>query len=432
MKNRVAIIGGGYAGMAAAVELAGAGVPVTVFEAAQELGGRARRVTLNGMALDNGQHILLGAYRQTLELIARVHPDPGSALLRMPLELNIADEFHLKAAALPGPLALAVGFARARGLNLRERLAAVGFLLRMKGRGFRLAHDQSVAALLRDAGASARSTLLLWEPLCVSALNTNIEQASAQVFLHVLQDALMGSRGDCDMVIPRQDLTSLFPAPAAAWVTARGGAVHTACTIRGVTADRGYRLEGDESGAIYANVIIAVSPHRLAPLIAGLPPLSPLAALIAGFDYQPISTCYLQYPAEVKLPAPMTGMISGKHPRMGQWAFDRNALSGTPGLIAVVISAAGPHQQLTQDALAAQLHQELASIVSGLPQPQWHRVIAEKRATFTCRPGMLRPLVRTALPGIFLAGDYVQSRYPATLEAAVASGRTAAQYAGAA
>jgi squalene-associated FAD-dependent desaturase len=441
MTARVAIIGGGYAGMAASVELTAAGVPVTVFEAAQELGGRARRVTLNGMALDNGQHILLGAYRQTLELIRRVHADPERAMLRLPLELNIAGEFHLKAAALPGPLALAAGFARARGLSLGERLAAVRFLLQMKSRDFSLARDYSVAELLREAGASARSTLLLWEPLCVSALNTNIDEASAQVFLHVLQDALMGSRSDSDMVIPREDLTSLFPAPAAAWISTRGGAVRAACTIRGIggiAADGGdggnggYRLEGDESGELYANVIIAVSPHRLAPLIAGLPGLAPLNAMVAAFDYQPISTCYLQYPPEVRLPAAMTGMISSTSTRIGQWAFDRNALSATPGLIAVVISASGPHQQMTQDELAARLHQELAGIVTGLPQPLWHRVIAEKRATFTCRPGLLRPSILTALPGIFLAGDYVQSRYPATLEAAVASGRTAAHYAGAA
>jgi hydroxysqualene dehydroxylase len=426
--GNTAIIGGGYAGMAAAVELAAAGVPVTVFEAAQELGGRARRVTLNGMALDNGQHILLGAYRETLELIARVHPDPRRAMLRQPLEIFIAGEFHLKATRLPSPLDLGVGFALARGLSIGERLAAARFLLGMKSRGFRLPRDISVAELLSNAGASARTTLLLWEPLCVSALNTNIGEASAQVFLHVLAEGMMGRQGDSDIVIPRDDLTGLFPGPAASWIKARGGRVETGCTIRGIVAvGENYRLEGDMSSGVYANIIIATSPHRAPALLATLPALAPLAASIEALDYQPITTCYLQYPAPVCLPSPMTGMTSSAGKRLGQWAFDRNALSGIPGLVAIVVSASGPHQNLSQDELARRLHQELASIVPGLPAVQWHRVISEKRATFTCRPGLQRPAIRTALPGIYLAGDYVESRYPATLEAAVASGRTAAQ-----
>jgi squalene-associated FAD-dependent desaturase len=418
--------------MAAAVELAAAGNSVTVFEAAQELGGRSRRVTLNGMPLDNGQHILLGAYRETLDLIARVHPSPRNAMLRVPLRLYIAGEFDLQAAPLPGALSLAMGFARARGLGIGERIAAARFLMQMKSRRFALPADKAaimtVAELLRQAGASKRSILLLWEPLCVSALNTNIGEASAQVFLHVLQDALMGSASDSDMVIPREDLTSLFPAPAATFVAQRGGQVVTACTIRDVTeAVGGYRLGGDDSGAVYGNVIVAVSPHRLAPLIEHLPQLTSVATVVEAFDYQPITTCYLQYPVNVTLPAPMTGMISSRIKRLGQWAFDRNALSGTAGLIAIVISASGPHQGLTQDELASRLHQELTGIVPNLPAPEWHRVIAEKRATFTCRPGLQRPAMRTALPRLYLAGDYIASPYPATLEAAVASGRAAAR-----
>jgi squalene-associated FAD-dependent desaturase len=422
-----AIVGGGYAGMAAAVELADAGVPVTVFEAAQELGGRARRVVLDGMALDNGQHILLGAYRETLALISRVHPDPGGAMLRQPLEIVVAGEFRLKAAPLPAPLDLALGFAMASGLPFGERLAAAQFLLRLRRGGFKLERDLDVATLLREAGQGARTTRLLWEPLCVAALNTPIGKASAQVFVHVLQDGLLGAKGDSDIVIPRVDLTSLFPAPAAAFVTARGGQIHAGCTIRAVErCEGGYRLAGDLSPAVYSNVVVAASPHRLRPLIEGL--LAAEAAAVDALDYQPISTCYLQYPGEVRLPAPMTGMAGGAETRLGQWAFDRQALSGISGLVAIVISAEGAHQGLDQDTLAERLHRELAGMVQGLPERKWHRVIAEKRATFACRPGLVRPAMLTTLPGLYLAGDYVASRYPATLEAAVRSGRAAARH----
>jgi hydroxysqualene dehydroxylase len=427
-----AIIGGGYAGMAAAVELADAGIEVVVFEAAKDLGGRARRVTLNGVALDNGQHILLGAYRETLELITRVRPGAAQAMLRRPLDIFIAGEFRLTAAPLPAPFDLAIGMALAHGLSLAERVSASIFLLRMRLRGFRLASDLSVGDLLRASGQGARCIRLLWEPLCVSALNTPLADASAQIFLHVLQDGLLGARGDSDLVIPRDDLTALFPAPAAAHVAARGGSIRTGTTIRGITAaGAGYRLEGGEASPVYDNVIIAASPHRVPALLGSLPALAPLAAAIEGFDYEPISTCYLQYPATTTLPAPMVGMMgnaggnTGR--RLGQWAFDRGELSGAHGLIAIVISASGPHEALSQDELAHRLHRELAELIQDLPQPHWSRVISEKRATYSCRPGLLRPAIRTAMPGLFVAGDYVESRYPATLEAAVSSGRAAAR-----
>jgi hydroxysqualene dehydroxylase len=428
MRTSTAIIGGGYAGMAAAVELADAGVKVEVFEAAKELGGRARRVVLNGMPLDNGQHVLLGAYRETLDLIARVHPDAGRAMLRQPLDLVVADEFRLTAAALPAPLDLAVGLLRARGLSIGERISVTRFLLRVKLSGFQLSGNVSAGDLLFRAGQNARCIRLLWEPLCVSALNTPLHAASARVFMHVLQDSVLRGGRASDLIIPREDLTSLFPAPAADYVVARGGEIHGGCTIRGlIEAEGGYRLEGADTQSTFAGVIVAVSPHRLLPLLEGLPALAPVARKVEAFTYQPIVTCYLQYPDAVKLPAPMLGMASSKTLRLGQWAFDRGALSGIPGLIAVVISASGPHQALSQDELAERLHAELQSIVPGLPAPLWHRAIAEKRATFSCRPNLDRPILRTPMPGIFLAGDYLDSRYPATIEAAVQSGRDAAQ-----
>jgi predicted NAD/FAD-binding protein len=246
--------------------------------------------------------------------------------------------------------------------------------------------------------------------------------------MHVLQDSVLRGGRDSDLIIPRVDLTSLFPAPAADYVVARGGEIHAGCTIRSlVAAEGGYRLEGADSESTFSGVIIAVSPHRLQPLFEGLPELAPVAKKIGVFTYQPIATCYLQYPDSVRLQAPMLGMASGKKQRLGQWAFDRGTLSDIPGLIAVVISASGPHEALSHDELAARMHAELETIVPDLPQPLWHRVIAEKRATFSCRPNLDRPILRTPMPGIFLAGDYLDNRYPATLESAVQSGRAAAQ-----
>jgi hypothetical protein len=156
-----------------------------------------------------------------------------------------------------------------------------------------------------------------------------------------------------------------------------------------------------------------VGPHQLKAL---LPELAP------EYSYQPINTCYLQYPADVKLPFPMLGLADG----LVQWVFDRGALTGEKGLLAAVISAQGDHQQMTQDDLAATCHRELSHANLVNEKPAWTRVIAEKRATVTCSPGVKRPDTVTRFPGIFLAGDYTDPEYPPTLEAAVRSGVRAA------
>src|SRR5262245_23199802 len=144
----VAVIGGGYAGMAAAVTLAAERVPVTVFETAKTLGGRARRVEHREAALDNGLHILIGAYGETLRLMRQVGADPERLLLRLPLSWQVHRRFSLRAPRLPAPLHLLAGLATARGASLAERLSAARFMARMGGRGYALEQDTSVAALL--------------------------------------------------------------------------------------------------------------------------------------------------------------------------------------------------------------------------------------------------------------------------------------------
>ncbi len=207
----VAVIGGGYAGMAAAVALSGRGVPLTVYESAKQLGGRARGVPCDGLMLDNGQHILLGCYRETLRLIEQVGGDIERDFLRLPLQLTIHDRFELKTPALPAPLHLLIGLLRAKGITLAQRIAAARFMLAMRRIGFRLPQDGSALDLLRAQGQDEALIRLLWEPICISALNTPAAKASAQVLLNVLRDSLNGARADSEILLPRLDFSALFP-----------------------------------------------------------------------------------------------------------------------------------------------------------------------------------------------------------------------------
>jgi len=420
--RRVAVVGAGWAGLAAAVTLAERGAAVEVFEASRHLGGRARRVAVEGLDLDNGQHILIGAYTETLRLVRSVGVDPARAFLRMPLELRSPSGFRLRAANLPPPFHLLAGLLRARGIGLGDRIAAARLVAAQRRRAYRLTPDESVLAWLERHRQPRAVRTALWGPLCTAALNTPVVRASAQVFLNVLRDTIEGERGASDLLLPRLDLTGLFPEPAARLIASRGGGVHLGTAVRRIERDpRGFLLDG---AGRFAHVIVACAPQHAGALLAGVAGLEPLARRLAAIEYEPIHTCYLQYPDEVALPFPMLGFQDG----LAQWVFDRGRLSGHRGLVACVLSAAGAHESLSQDELAAALQAELASALR-LPAPRWIRVIAEKRATFSCRVGLDRPSNATAVPALFLAGDYTASDYPATLETAVRSGVAAARLA---
>jgi len=421
---KVAVVGAGWAGLAAAVELADAGADVTVYEAARALGGRARRVELDGVALDNGLHILIGAYRETLRLIGKVRRGAGSGLLRIPLDLYVLGKFHLRAAALPAPLHLAAGLLLARGLPVAQRLRAALFMARLRAARFHLERDLSVDALLTRFNQGPDARRYLWEPLCVSALNTPPADASAQVFLNVLRDSLNGTRADSDLLLPAEDFGALFPDPAARFIVAAGGRVVSGCGVHAITRAGGQLAISSAQGrAEFAHVVCALPPYRVPEVLGGVPEVGPALDMISRLRYEPIYSVYLQYPGEVQLPQPMVGLAGTR----AQWLFDRGRLCGQRGLIGVVISARGLHQELDQAALAAEVHGELQAALPAWPAPLWSRVIAEKRATFACVVGVQRPQQRMPVPGLYLAGDYTASPYPGTLEAAVRSGVTCAR-----
>lgn len=425
----VAVIGAGYAGLACAVELARAGVHVTVFERSHTLGGRARVVHKDHhWRVDNGQHILIGAYTELTRLLRLTGGSP-KLLAHLPLTLHVPGRLHLKAAALPAPFHLAVGLLRAKGLTWADRMAMVRLMRRLKKSDFRVPPEMTVTGLMRETRQTAAMIELVWVPLCVAALNTPPGDASAQIFANVLRDSLAGSASASELLIPRVDLSELFPVPAARYLATRRGKLRTGNAIDAIRpVAGGFRLEGDPGSQSWPHVVVATAPYHAGTLLASTGQCDRLAAQIDALPHEPIVSVYLALGKGQRLPEPMIGLVSGATAGPAQWAFDRGQLGGPEGLIACVISASGPHETLPRDELILQTHAQLERHLGRrLPSPEWSQVIVEKRATIACRPGIFRPGIRTPMRGLWLAGDYLESDYPATLESAVRSGIACAQ-----
>ena len=421
----VAIIGAGYAGLACAVELARAGVHVTVFERSHTMGGRARVVHKDHhWRVDNGQHILIGAYSELTRLLRLTGVSPKQ-LAHLPLTLHVPGRLHLKAASLPAPFHLAVGLLRSKGLSWADRLAMLRLMRWLKRHGFRLPDAaMTVDALLAETRQTATLCQLIWEPLCVAALNTPVAKASAQVFANVLRDSLAAGAAASELLLPRTDLSELFPVPAARYIGVRRGKLRTGNAIEAIErVPGGYRLEGDPGSQPWPHVVVATAPYHAGTLLASAGGCERLVAQIDALEHEPIVSVYLALGRGQKLPEPMIGLVSGSTAGPAQWVFDRGQLGGPEGLLSCVISAHGPHEALARDELVLAVHAQLErQLGRRLPAPEWSQVIVEKRATFACRPGIFRPGIRTPLPGLWLAGDYLDSDYPATLESAVRSG----------
>jgi squalene-associated FAD-dependent desaturase len=435
-----AVIGGGWAGCSAAVELAKAGYKVTLFEAARVLGGRARAVEVNGMTLDNGQHILLGAYNETLRLLRLVDIDPDQALLNLPLQMRYPPKgqgMDFVAPRLPAPLHLALALLRAKGLTRADKMALARFSTTARWMGWRMHNDCSVSELLDRFDQTERLTALMWRPLCLAALNTPPERASAQVFLNVLRDSLGARRQASDMLLPRTDLSALFPSAAAAYLIARGGTVRTGAKVDSVAQHDDGRWKVDASGnavdgrwSVFVDAVVLAGGAPATAVLLGKLGKDELATSLMSFDYEPITTCYLQYPAATTLALPFYALLDdAASGNWGQFVFDRGQLDMVQsGMLAVVVSAASAAAELDRTELATLIARQLAEVFDRpeLAHPAWTQVITEKRATFACTPGLQRPPNDAGLPGLALAGDYTASDYPATLEAAVRSGVAAA------
>ena len=412
---KVAIVGAGWAGCAATLALARQGHHATVFEASRVLGGRARAAfDYQGQALDNGQHILIGAYTETLQLMASVGIDLDTALLALPLSLRFADGGGLQMPRLRPPLDAAVGILRAVGWSWGDKFSLLRAAMRWRRNGFACNPHDTVDDLC--TGISPRVMAELLEPLCVSALNTPATQASGQVFLTVLRDSLFAAPTrlgpGSTLLLPKVDLGTLFPVAAVKQAGLSGAQLRLAERVHHIQPAREKGC-WQVNGEAFDRVVLACPAAEAARLVVanGINPA--WAACADALQYEAIATVYAQSPG-ARLALPMLALRSTAS-APAQFAFDRGQLGGPPGLLAFVVSASRGAPALLEQQVLAQAESQLA--LRGL-EPV--RTIVEKRATFACTPGLLRPGPQIA-DGLWACGDYVQGPYPATLEGAVRS-----------
>lgn len=387
------VVGAGLAGLAAAVAAVRAGWRVEVHEAARHAGGRCRsfRCPRLDRVIDNGSHLLLGANRHALAFAAAIG---GSETLervepQFPfLDINTRRHWVVQPGRLVG--------------GVLETALALGLPW--------VAAGQTVAARLGRSGAYDR----LWQPLCEAILNTAPEEASARLFACVLREVLLGGKTAMRPYLASAGLSALFAAPAEATLAAHGARLNFGRRLIGVTADRLIFDDGSVPLGPHDRAVLALPPWAAATVLPEIPDLPTAAIVNAHFR--------LDHAAVLTGGQPFLGLVGG----CAQWLFVRDDVAS------VTVSAAETLALLPAEEVAARLWSEIAPVLRADPStlPAF-RVIKERRATLAHTPEAVarRPGPATKVPWLWLAGDWLASPWPCTMEAAIASGLAATRLA---
>jgi squalene-associated FAD-dependent desaturase len=438
------VVGGGMAGLAAASALAEAGARVLLLESRPYLGGRARSWLdpETGAVVDNGQHLLMRCYGETLRFLARIGADDRVSWqdrLEVPFVERGGRRRDFRLPPLPRPWDLLWGLLRFPGLDLRDRLAllrvgrAARRLSRTPGADLADLDGRTVEEWLDSLGQSSEASLRLWHPLSIATLNEVPDHASAAMFLAVLREGLFSRNGGSRLGLARVGLSDLFAEPASKYLRSRRCEIRLRAQVRRVLIEggrcAGVMLLGGERQPAGA-VIAAVPPDGLLEILPDGASSEPFFAGTARLEMAPIVSIYLWFGAPV-FESPFAGLIGGTW----QWIFNRHALMGPgggPHAITLVCSAARGLVDRSRDALVRSALEDLHAFLPDSRRAPLRQslVIKERRATVAPSPGglQLRPSTRTPIDRLHLAGDWTATGLPATIEGAVLSGhRCAAQ-----
>lgn len=416
--SHVGIVGAGWAGLAAAIHATRRGHRVTLWEATRGVGGRARSQQSkdpNAPALDNGQHLLMGAYTEVRDLMATVGADAQRLLRDSPLDLRWPQgqglALPVRLSRWPAAAQLANTLVRASGWSWRDRWQLARWSLRWRGRS--CPPSACVADLCEGLSATVMRQLIT--PLCVSALNLPPAHASGELFLTVLRDTLWASPQHWRAWIPRAPLGELFPEPALAWLRAQGADIHLGERVQSLLlTPHGLRVQ---AAVDVDHLILATAAPHAAALARQLPhaQAQSWADAAEGLSHTAIATAYARAPG-LRLPRPMLALET-QHDFDAQFVFDLGQLGRPTGCLAAVLSHAPEHSDGLQAHLTQQLRTALGDVSLEITQ-----LVLEKRATFAAKPGVDRPSP-VVCPKVWACGDHVSGPYPATLEGAVRSAR---------
>jgi squalene-associated FAD-dependent desaturase len=428
---RIAVLGGGLAGITAALACADAGAAVTVYEARPRLGGATFSIRRNGHWLDNGQHVALRcctAYRGLLSTLGTAH----HLTLQPRLSIAVFDGAGARATfartGLPAPLHLGRALLSYRHLSVRDRLAAAGAVTALR----RLdpadpRHDETTFGdWLRAHGQSEQAIDRLWDLITLPTLNLRANDASLAVAAFVFRTGVLDESDACDLLIPSVPLQRLHGDAAATALRARGAEIRLRTKVEIVRrAGDGFELQLRD-GPVRADRVISAVPHTVAAEL--LPPGIIDAADAERLGTSPIVNVHLHYDRRV-LDEPFAAVVGSPL----QWLFDRTASSGLEHgqLVSLSLSAAEQELDLTRARLVERAAKAIARMLAEARTAQLldATVTREPAATFRAAPGSarLRPPARTDLPGLALAGAWTDTGWPATMEGAVRSGTAAAE-----
>lgn len=418
---QTAVIGAGWAGLAAAERLAES-MPTVVFEAGRQAGGRARALAAQTdfAVLDNGQHILSGAYGQTLALLRRCGVCEDAAFLRLPCQWRMADGLNFGAKQVAAS-SIQIGWAllRGQGLALADKMALLHQIAKLVYANPKPQDD--VATWLQYNGVSQYLQRVFWQPLVWAAMNTDLYSASLALLRRVLADGMAAGGSESDILLPKQDLARLFVQPVLQRLQRLGA---TVAYEKRITCIERYGAKWRVDGRLFDAVVLAVAPYHVLDVLPR-DVQKRVADYWPEWIYHSITTVYLKYQQEPRLPYPMTGLVEGT----AQWLIDRNALGLGRYEISAVISLSEQYGSLAREEWARRVHADVLRLNADLSKPVAAMAVSEKRATATpvdrAHFGLAESILRHE--NIYLAGDYAHPHYPATLEAAVQSGRTAAE-----
>jgi hydroxysqualene dehydroxylase len=439
----VVVVGAGFAGLSAAVRLAARGARVIVLEAKARLGGRATafRDRDTGDEIDNGQHVLLGCYTETFAFLREI-----GALDRVRVQPQLAVTMidtrgrrsRLVCPALPSPLHLLAGVLEWDALSWRDRVSVLGMSTPIRVARRELASGstlhaasagETVEAFLIRNGQTPRIREMLWDPLALAALNQPPDQAAAPAFARVLGEMFGADPRAAAIALPTTPLAEMYAEPARAYLTAKGGEVRTGAPAK-------VRVEGDAVVGVQAagdtwpagRVISAVPWFALPELFDAIPPaLAPTIDRARRMASSPIVTVNLWLDRRI-VDEPFIGLPG----RAMQWVFDKGLIFGAGangGPLSLVSSGAASILARTNDELVTMAFDELAAALPHARSARLVRasVVREPRATFSLAPGQPeRPRTETGVRGLALAGDWIDTGLPATIESAVRSGHRAA------